>query len=78
MSKVAGRVVVERSDPTAVSRELWKGLVKFNREQAGPLAEYVRKMNFTHVELMPIMEHPFYGSWGYQVTGFFASKYCVV
>jgi 1,4-alpha-glucan branching enzyme len=42
------------------------------REIAGPLAEYVRKMNFTHVELMPIMEHPFYGSWGYQVTGFFA------
>ena len=37
MSKVVGRVVVERSDPTAVSRELWKGLVKFNREQAGPL-----------------------------------------
>jgi len=42
------------------------------REIAGPLAEYVRKMNFTHVELMPVMEHPFYGSWGYQVTGFFA------
>jgi 1,4-alpha-glucan branching enzyme len=42
------------------------------REIAGPLAEYVRKMNFTHVELMPVMEHPFYGSWGYQVTGYFA------
>src|SRR6266550_3154746 len=42
------------------------------RELAGPLAEYARKMNFTHVEFMPIMEHPFYGSWGYQVTGFFA------
>ncbi len=42
------------------------------REIAGPLAEYVRKMNFTHVEFMPVMEHPFYGSWGYQVTGFFA------
>jgi 1,4-alpha-glucan branching enzyme len=42
------------------------------REIAGPLAEYARKMNFTHVELMPLMEHPFYGSWGYQVTGFFA------
>jgi GNAT superfamily N-acetyltransferase len=35
--KVAGRVVAERSDPAAVSRELWKGLVRFNREQAGPL-----------------------------------------
>jgi 1,4-alpha-glucan branching enzyme len=42
------------------------------REMAGPLAEYVRKMNFTHVELLPVMEHPFYGSWGYQCTGFFA------
>ncbi len=42
------------------------------RELAEPLAEYVRKMNFTHVQLMPVMEHPFYGSWGYQVTGFFA------
>ena len=42
------------------------------REIAEPLAEYVKKMNFTHVELMPVMEHPFYGSWGYQVTGFFA------
>ena len=35
--KPAGRVVAERSDRTAVSRELWKGLVRFNREQAGPL-----------------------------------------
>ena len=42
------------------------------REVAQPLADYVRKMNFTHVEFMPVMEHPFYGSWGYQVTGFFA------
>jgi 1,4-alpha-glucan branching enzyme len=42
------------------------------REIAAPLAEYARKMNFTHVELLPVMEHPFYGSWGYQVTGFFA------
>ncbi len=42
------------------------------REIAAPLAEYVKKMNFTHVELMPVMEHPFYGSWGYQITGYFA------
>jgi 1,4-alpha-glucan branching enzyme len=36
------------------------------REIAPMLADYVKKMGFTHVELMPIMEHPFYGSWGYQ------------
>jgi 1,4-alpha-glucan branching enzyme len=42
------------------------------REIAEPLAEYVKKMNFTHVEFLPVMEHPFYGSWGYQCTGFFA------
>jgi len=42
------------------------------REAAPLLADHVIRMGFTHVELMPVMEHPFYGSWGYQVTGFFA------
>ncbi len=42
------------------------------REAAPLLADYVRRMGFTHVELLPIMEHPFYGSWGYQTTGYFA------
>jgi len=42
------------------------------REHAQALVHYVREMGFTHVELMPVMEHPFYGSWGYQCTGFFA------
>src|SRR5438445_1495431 len=42
------------------------------RELAPRLADYCTRMGFTHVEFMPVMEHPFYGSWGYQVTGFFA------
>jgi 1,4-alpha-glucan branching enzyme len=42
------------------------------RELAPRLVEYLTRMNFTHVEFLPVMEHPFYGSWGYQVTGFFA------
>src|SRR5690606_8981657 len=42
------------------------------RELAHKLADYVTEMGFTHVELLPVMEHPFYGSWGYQVTGYFA------
>jgi 1,4-alpha-glucan branching enzyme len=42
------------------------------RETAPKLAEYIERMNFTHVEFLPIMEHPFYGSWGYQTTGYFA------
>jgi len=42
------------------------------RELAPELTAYVKKMGFTHVEFLPVMEHPFYGSWGYQTTGYFA------
>jgi len=42
------------------------------REMAPLLADYVRDAGFTHIELLPIMEHPFDGSWGYQTTGYFA------
>ncbi len=42
------------------------------REMASYLPGYASDMGFTHVEFMPLMEHPFYGSWGYQTTGYFA------
>ncbi len=42
------------------------------RELAEQLVPYVRDLGFTHIELLPVMEHPFSGSWGYQVSGFFA------
>jgi 1,4-alpha-glucan branching enzyme len=42
------------------------------RELAHHLAEYVKETGFTHVEFLPVMEHPFYGSWGYQTLGYFA------
>ncbi|MES9507883.1 1,4-alpha-glucan branching enzyme [Streptomyces sp. NPDC000609] len=42
------------------------------RQLADQLPSYVRDLGFTHVELMPVSEHPFGGSWGYQVTGFYA------
>lgn len=55
----------------------WKKNVEEGRslhykELATELVEYVKDMNYTHVEFLPIMEHPYYPSWGYQCTGFFA------
>jgi len=48
------------------------GTVLGYREAALQLADYCQRMGFTHVELMPVMEHPFTGSWGYQVTSYYA------
>jgi 1,4-alpha-glucan branching enzyme len=42
------------------------------REIAPRLAEHVTRLGFTHVELLPVAEHPFYGSWGYQITGYYS------
>ncbi|MBC7772644.1 MAG: 1,4-alpha-glucan branching protein GlgB [Pyrinomonadaceae bacterium] len=53
-------------DPAEPTRMLSYG------ELAPQLAEYCSRMGFTHVELLPVMEHPFYPSWGYQTTGYFA------
>ncbi|WP_455244429.1 1,4-alpha-glucan branching protein GlgB [Petrachloros mirabilis] len=46
------------------------------RELADVLPAYLRDMQFTHVEFLPIMDHPFFGSWGYQTTGYFAPSGC--
>ena len=45
------------------------------RSIAEPLADYVEQMGFTHVELLPVAEHPYYASWGYQVVGYFAPTF---
>ena len=42
------------------------------REAAPRLIEYVQRLGFTHVEFLPLMDHPFFASWGYQTTGYFA------
>ncbi|WP_441250194.1 1,4-alpha-glucan branching protein GlgB [Kitasatospora sp. McL0602] len=50
----------------------WRPELTSYREIAAELPGYLKSLNFTHVEFMPVMEHPFGGSWGYQVTGFYA------
>jgi 1,4-alpha-glucan branching enzyme len=53
-------------------RRAWDGGERGFRDLAADLAAYVTELGFTHVELLPVMGHPFAGSWGYQVTSYFA------
>jgi 1,4-alpha-glucan branching enzyme len=79
--------MTQRRDPNSLNSPLsiyevhvgsWRCVVEDNnrslnyREMAPALADYITRMGFTHVEFMPLMEHPFKGSWGYQIAGFFA------
>src|SRR5690606_41202021 len=54
-----------------VRRGSWRPGLGY-REMADQLAEHVGRLGFTHVELMPVAEHPFGGSWGYQVSSYYA------
>ncbi len=74
--RAAGNVLNEPMSVYEVHLESWMrgngGRRLTYHELAGKLVEYVASRGYTHIELLPIQEHPFSGSWGYQVTGYFA------
>ncbi|MBO0868247.1 MAG: 1,4-alpha-glucan branching protein GlgB [Micromonosporaceae bacterium] len=69
--RAAGRAHQEPMSVYEVHLGSWRPGLSY-LELADQLVEYVLETGFTHVELMPVMEHPFGGSWGYQVTGYYA------
>ena len=74
---MAQRAARNRYDAPISTYEMHLGSWRYEpggyRAIAVQLADYLERTGFTHVELMPVMEHPFYGSWGYQTTGYFAA-----
>jgi 1,4-alpha-glucan branching enzyme len=74
---LAGRAALHAPDRPLSVYELHLGSWRYEpggyRALADPLADHVLGLGFTHVELLPVTEHPFYGSWGYQTTGYFAA-----
>jgi 1,4-alpha-glucan branching enzyme len=75
MKKREGRDACEKMNVYEVHLASWKGGDPFPnyRELAHELAPYIKEMGFTHIELLPISEHPLDESWGYQVSGFYAA-----
>jgi 1,4-alpha-glucan branching enzyme len=70
-ARARSRPVFEAMSVYEVHLGSWRRGLSY-AEMAGQLTEYVADMGFTHVELMPVMEHPYGGSWGYQVTSYYA------
>jgi 1,4-alpha-glucan branching enzyme len=74
---MAQRAARNRHDAPISTYEMHLGSWRYEpggyRAIAVQLADYLERTGFTHVELMPVMEHPYYGSWGYQTTGYFAA-----
>ncbi|WP_336645424.1 1,4-alpha-glucan branching protein GlgB [Microbacterium sp. USHLN186] len=70
--RAAGHAVSQPMSVYEVHLGSWRGGLSY-REAAEPLIAHVQQTGFTHVEFLPLAEHPFGGSWGYQVTGYYAA-----
>ena len=68
---LAPRVGHDSSGPTVGGEKAGGSYLTYD-ELSEELVGYVKQMGYTHIELLPVMEHPFDGSWGYQITGYYA------